>query len=87
MAVFVYSWERAPGLWSIMASLEPCFLQDRPRGMVSGVEEEEVFGLGFPHGWRLRGLWSWKPETSVFTKGAGGVFVREHNRVSLAVVS
>lgn len=56
MAVFVYRWERAPGLWSIMASLEPCFLQGRLRGMVSGVEEEEVFGLSSPQGWRLRGL-------------------------------
>lgn len=71
MAVFVCRWERAPDLGSMMASLEPCFLQDKPRGLVSGVEEEEVFGLDSPQGWRLRGLWSWKPETSVCTKGQG----------------
>lgn len=70
MTVFVYSWKRVPGLWSMMASLEPCFLQDRPRGMVSGVEEGEVFGLGSPQGWQLRGLWTWKPDT-VFTKEQG----------------
>lgn len=70
VAVFVYSWRRVPGLWSMMASLEPCFLQDRPRGMVSGVEEREVFGLGSPQGWQLRGLWSWKPDT-VFSKEQG----------------
>lgn len=45
------------------------FLQGRYRGMVRGVEEEEVFGLDSPQGWRLRGLWSWKPENSIFTKG------------------
>lgn len=73
MAVFVSRWERAPDLWSIMASLEPCFLQDGPRGVVSGVEEEEVFSLGSPHGWRLRRLQSWKAGTSVFTKGRGGI--------------
>lgn len=45
VAVSVYRWERAPGLWSIMAYLEPCFLQDRPRGMVRSAEDREVFGL------------------------------------------
>lgn len=43
VAVFVYSWKRVLGLWSIMASLEPCFLLDRPRGMVSGVEGRDLW--------------------------------------------
>lgn len=48
--VFVCKWQRAPGLWNLMTSRKPCFLLDRPREMVSGTEEEEVFGLGSPQG-------------------------------------
>lgn len=47
---WLYCVQVGEGLWSIMACLEPCFLQDRPRGMVSNVEEEEVFGLDSPQG-------------------------------------
>lgn len=86
MIVFVYKCERASCLWSVMTSYEPCSPLDRPREMVSGIEEEEeVFGLGPPQRSRRkpRRLLSWRP---VFSARAGRTFLREHRGVSLAVV-
>lgn len=48
VAVFVYRWERAPGLWTIMASLEPCYLQNRPRGMVSVLRRKRSLAWTLP---------------------------------------